>query len=118
MMNPKMTMMVMAILMLAALFFTVQGVQMHNAVDAKEERLHSLQNDYFSLAKSERDSAAANSELNKTLVEIKQAPSDLLRLKLVGVGKILTGIFILLFGILMALMMMPIKLGQVIKAQT
>ena len=67
-MNPKMTMMVMAILMLAALFFTVQGLQMHNAVDAKEERLHSLQNDYFSLAKSERDSAAANSELNKTLV--------------------------------------------------
>lgn len=115
-MNPKITMMVMAILMLAALFFTVQGTQMHNKVDSQEARLHSLQDDYFSLTKQERDGATANSELSAALVEIKQLPSDLLRLKLVGVGKILTGIFILLFGILIALMMMPIKLGQVIKA--
>ncbi len=42
-------------------------------------------------------------------------PSELLRLKLVGIGKILTGIFILLLEILMALVMMPMRLGKIIK---
>jgi len=110
---------VMMILMLAVVlsagFFSYQGVSMHMQVDDEEATFHQLQDDYFSLAKSERDGAAANSELNDTLVKIQQTPSELLRLKLVGVGKILTGIFILLFGILVALIMMPIRLAQEIK---
>ena len=88
---------------------------MHAEVDDAEAVFHQLQDDYFSLAKAERDGAAADSELNDTLVKIQQTPSELLRLKLVGVGKILTGIFILLFGILIALIMMPIRLAKMIK---
>jgi len=38
-----------------------------------------------------------------------------LRLKLIGVGKILTGIYVLLFGILIALIMMPMRLAQFMK---
>ena len=54
---------------------------------------------------------------NNQQVEIANYPSELLRLKLVGVGKILTGIYILLFAILMALIMMPIRLGKIIKGK-
>jgi len=38
-----------------------------------------------------------------------------MELKLLGVGKILTGIYVLLFGILIALVMMPVRLGNIIK---
>ena len=40
--------------------------------------------------------------------------NDTETLKLVGVGKILTGIFILLLGILLALIMMPVRLAAMI----
>ena len=46
-----------------------------------------------------------------------QDDSTLLELKLVGVGNILTGIYALLFGILIALVMMPMKLGKIIKGE-
>jgi Tfp pilus assembly protein PilO len=108
-------MLLMLVIVVSAGFFSYQGISMHMQVDDEEAAFHQLQSEYFSLAKTERDGAAANSELNDKLVKIQQTPSDLLRLKLVGVGKILTGIFILLFGILVALMMMPIRLAQEIK---
>ena len=107
-------MVVMGLLFVVSLFYAVQGVNMHMKIDAEEAKFHELQDGYFSLAKSERDSAGTGSALNADLVEISQYPSELLRLKLVGVGKILTGIYVLLFGILMALIMMPVRLGALI----
>ncbi|MFB6181913.1 MAG: hypothetical protein ABEJ24_03375 [Candidatus Magasanikbacteria bacterium] len=88
---------------------------MHQKVQTEEAKFHQLLDEYFSLEKSKRDSAATDSELNQKLVKIKQYPSKLLELKLVGVGKILTGIFILLFSILMALVMMPKRLSKIIE---
>ena len=103
-------MVIMLVLVVLSLIFLFQGIGMHREVNIKEERLHSLQAEYFSLSKVEREAAPTGSELNEKLVEIQQLPSDLLRLKLVGVGKILTGIFIILLGILAALVMMPKRL--------
>ena len=105
---------IMAVLMLIGLFFVGQGVLMHADVDTEEEKFHDLNAAYFELSKAERDGAETGSDLNEDLVEIVNYPSELLRLKLVGVGKMLTGIFVLLFGILMALVMMPKRLGDVI----
>ena len=87
---------------------------MHSKVNTEEADLHEAQDKYFSLDKATRDSAPTDSELNNQLVEIKNYPSELLKLKLVGVGKILTGIYVLLFGILIALIMMPIRLGKML----
>lgn len=105
----------MLILFISAVFFAWQGVSMHQQVTVEEAKFHQLQADYFILSKATRESAPDNSELNKTLVQIQNYPSELLRLKLVGVGKILTGIFIILFNILLALIMMPVRLGRIIK---
>lgn len=113
----KMVIVVMAILMIVSLVFLVQGVNMHTQVTSEEARFHALNTDYWSIEKSERDAAPSGSALNDKLVEIKNFPSDLLRLKLVGVGKILTGIYVLLFGILIALIMMPVRLGQIMKGK-
>ena len=90
---------------------------MHTQVYSEEARLHQMQNDYFLLNKVIRDGAETNSTLNEDLVKIKNYPPELLKLKLVGVGKILTGIFILLFGILIALIMMPVRLAKMIKKE-
>ncbi len=108
-------MLIMLIIVVSGSVFALQGVSMHAQVEAEEETFHQLQANYFSLAKATRDTAEANSELNSQLVQIQNYPSTLLQLKLVGVGKILTGIFILLFGILIALVAMPIRLGKIIK---
>ena len=107
----------MGLLMLVSLVFAVQGIMMHYQVNDAEDTFHALQNEYFSLDKATRDGAAADSDLSAQLVEIQQTPSELLKLKLVGVGKILTGIYILLFGILIALIMMPVRLGGIIKGK-
>ncbi len=100
--------------MLVSLAFAIQGIYMHMKVNTEENKLHSLQEKYFGLDKVTRDSAPAGSEINAQLVEIQKYPSELLKLKLVGVGKILTGIYALLFGILIALIMMPIRLAKMI----
>lgn len=107
-------MLVIMIIMIVSIVFAGQGVIMHSQVNTEETKFHKLQTDYFIQAKAVRESAETGSELNKNLVEIVNYPSELLRLKLVGVGKILTGIFVLLFGILIALIMMPVRLGQMI----
>jgi len=106
----------MALLMILSLIFAVWGIVMHAQVSSAEAAFHDAQRDYFGQnSNADRDAAPAGSALNAQLAEIQNTPSELLRLKLVGVGKILTGIFILLFAILMALMMMPMKLGMVLK---
>ena len=102
-------------IMILALVFAVWGVVMHSQVSKEEAKFHQMQSDYFSQAKEVRDSAETGSALNQQLVEIQQTPSELMRMKLIGVGKILTGIFVLLFGILMALMMMPMRLAAEMK---
>lgn len=102
------------VLIVASLIFVGQGISMHSQVTVDEAAFHQLQTEYFTQSKAIRDGAETGSALNKQLVQIVNAPSDLLRLKLIGVGKILTGIFIVLFGILIALMMMPVRLGKII----
>lgn len=108
-------MLIMLAIVIAAFFFGWQGVSMQNQVAIEEAKFHQLQGEYFIQSKAIRDGAATGSELNENLVTIANYPSDLLRLKLVGVGKILTGIFFLLLGILMALISMPKRLGAIIK---
>ena len=107
----------MVVLFVGSLVYAVSGVRMHNLVGVEESMLHDLQAEYFGLSKAERDGAETGSALNQNLVMIQQYPSELLRLKLVGIGKILTGIYILLFGILIALIMMPVRLGMIIKTK-
>ena len=111
----KIMMGMMGMLFLVSVVYATQGINMHMQIASEEAKLHELQAEYFSLAKADRDSAATGSELNSKLVLIQQYPSELLRLKLVGVGKILTGIYVLLFGILIALIMMPVQLDMIIK---
>ena len=106
--------MLMMLIMILSLVFLIWGVAMHVQVTTDEATFHANQAEYWNLEKSERDAAATGSDLNQQLVEIKNAPSDLMRLKLIGMGKILTGIYILLFGILIALIVMPVRLGKMI----
>ncbi len=110
-----MMMIVMFIIMIAGIVYVVQGVQLQNQVGPEEAKFHALQSDYFIVSKAERDGALTGSALNQQLVKIQNYPSELLRLKLVGVGKILTGIFFLLFAIVMALMGVPTRLGKVLQ---
>lgn len=106
---------ILALLLIGALLFVVSGIQMHKEIPTEEAKFHQLQEEYFSQAKHIRDAAATNSQLNRDLVAIKNYPSELVTLKLVGIGKILTGIFILLFGILIALLVMPMKLKELME---
>ncbi len=110
-------MLVMLVLVIGSAVYAYQGVDMHRRVAVEEGKFHDLQASYWIVNKAERDGAITGSSLNKQLVEIVNYPSELLRLKLVGVGKILTGIYILLFGILVALLMMPKRLAQIIESQ-
>ena len=105
---------IMAVLMVVSLIFVIWGTQMHAEVTKEETKFHDLQAEYWNLAKSTRDSAATGSELNKQLIRIQQYPSELSRLKLVGVGRMLTGIYILLLVILIALVTIPTKLAMII----
>lgn len=110
-----MMMVMMAVLIVVATFFAFQGNAMHSQVEVEEAKFHELQSEYFAQSKTIRDGAETGSVLTEQLIEIQNYPSELLKLKLVGVGQILTGIFILLFGILIALIMMPVRLGMIIK---
>ena len=110
-----MPMLVLLILVISAVSFTWQGVSMQNKVAVEEPKFHALQKEYFTLSKVEREAAVTGSELNQKLVQIQNYPSDLLRLKLVGVGKILTGIFLSLLTIVFLLFMMPVRLARLMK---
>jgi Tfp pilus assembly protein PilO len=102
---------------IAGIVYLFQGISMQNQVPAEEAKFHALQQEYFIINKAEREAAPTGSELNQKLVDIQNYPSQLLELKLVGVGKILTGIFALLFVIGIFLFMMPIRLAQMTKRQ-
>lgn len=106
---------VLAILVIGSLTFAWQGVSMHNRVVTEEAKFHALQQDYFIMSKAERESALTGSELNQKLVDIQNYPSTLLELKLVGIGKILTGILAALLAIVFLLFMMPIRLAKLMK---
>ena len=110
-------MLVMLALVIISAVYAYQGVAMHQKVSVEEAKFHALQDDYYNTAKVLRDAAQSNSELTGQLVEIQNYPSELLRLKLVGVGKILSGIFLLLLVIALELFMMPMKLGMIIKGK-
>lgn len=104
-------MLIMLILVGFGFTFAYQGYAMHQQVAQDEEVFHKLQAEYFILSKAEREAAITGSELNEKLVQIMNTPSELMRMKLVGVGRILVGIFLLLFGILIALVSMPMRLA-------
>jgi len=109
-------MLIMLAVVISAAIFVFQGVDMHDQVAVAEGEFHELQVDYLlNNTKEDRDLAIVGSDLNAQLAEIANTPSELLRLKLVGIGKILTGIAILLFGIFLALFLMPIRLGGILK---
>lgn len=107
-------MVIMLIIFIVSVGYIARGLSMHSQVFEEEAEFHRLQDEYFSVSKEDRDAADTNSELNEDLVVIQNFPSKLLTLKLVGIGKILTGIYLLLLDILIALVVMPMRLGQLI----
>ena len=107
-------MLFMLLLILISTTFVYQGLQMHQRVLVEEERYHELQVQYFSLSKETRDGAEDNSELAVRLADINNYPSSLMTLKLLGVGNILTGIFALLLGILIAMVQMPVRIASLL----
>ncbi|OHA65168.1 MAG: hypothetical protein A2672_00775 [Candidatus Wildermuthbacteria bacterium RIFCSPHIGHO2_01_FULL_49_22b] len=106
---------VLLVLVIASIVFVWRGIGMHQQVSVEEAKFHALQQEYFIISKVEREAAVTGSELNQKLVQIQNYPSELLRLKLVGVGKILTGIFLSLLAIVFLLFMMPIRLGKLMR---
>jgi len=116
-MKPQPLMMLMMLIMITAIVYAVIGNVMHAQVTNLENEFHASQEQYWNIDKATRDSAPANSALTNQLAELQQTPSNLIRLKLIGVGRILTGIFVLLFGILIALIVMPVRLAKFIKGK-
>ncbi|MBI4159994.1 hypothetical protein HY504_02410 [Candidatus Wolfebacteria bacterium] len=108
-------MMILLILVIASVVYAWKGVGMQNQVSVEEVKFHALQQEYFIISKVEREAAVTGSELNQKLVQIQNYPSELLRLKLVGVGKILTGILSALLAIAFLLFMMPFRLAKLMK---
>lgn len=106
---------VLAVLVIASISFASNGIGLQGQVEGEEAKFHALQNEYFSQSKQVRDSAESGSALNQQLAQIQNYPSELLRLKLVGVGKILTGIYLALLAIAFLLFMMPIRLGKLLR---
>ena len=107
---------VVMIITIAGIVYLFQGISMHHQAAVDEKAFNDLQAQYWTISKSERDAAATGSDLNQQLVILQQSPSQLIFLKLVGLGKILTGIFALLFVIGIFLFMMPVRLAMIQKA--
>lgn len=106
---------ILAILVIGGITFAWQGVSLQNRVAGEEAKFHALQQEYFIINKAEREAAPTGDAINQKNVDIQNYPSTLLELKLVGVGKILTGIFSALLAILLVLFMMPIRLSKLMK---
>ena len=104
-----------AMIMMLGVFVAATGVVMQAKVPVVEAQFHGLLDSYYANSKEVRDSAASESQLNRDLAEINKFPSRLLELKLVGIGRILSGIFLVLFGILGALVMMPFRVRKVLR---
>ncbi len=99
-----------AVVLLAFLFLIV-GIVFHvTAFTLEFKSFVPLLNDVAGLPKAEVDNAPVGSDLSLKKIEIAKFPPKLMTLKLVGVGSILTGIFLLLFVIIQALKIMPVRL--------
>ena len=101
-----------------ALVFALIGLGMAWAALALEQsKLTPLQESYWAdHTKAERDAAEAGSDLANDKAEIENLKPTILTLKLVGIATILFGIVIVLMGILRMLSLMPIGLGDVLRA--
>ncbi len=101
-----------------AALFALVGVGMAWTGFALEQAvLVPQQEDYFvNHTKAERDGAAAGSDLAKLQASIEEMKPTILTLKLVGIATVLFGIVIALLGILRMLSLMPIGLGDVLRA--
>ncbi|MCJ2556191.1 MAG: hypothetical protein LN415_03685 [Candidatus Thermoplasmatota archaeon] len=103
---------------LIAILFAVIGVGMAwTALIMEQTVLVPMQEDYFANnSKADRDSALAGSDLAKDLAAIEEMKPTILTLKLVGIATVLFGITIALLGILRMLSLMPVGLGDVLRA--
>jgi len=110
-----MPLLILAILVIGGIAFAWQGVSLQNRVAGEEAKFHALQQEYFIINKAEREAAPTGDAINQKLVDINNYPSTLLELKLVGVGRILAGIFLSLLAILLVLFMMPVRLSKLMK---
>ena len=103
---------------LIAILFAVMGVGMAwTALIMEQTVLVPMQEEYFANnSKADRDSALAGSDLAKDLAAIEEMKPTILTLKLVGIATVLFGITIALLGILRMLSLMPVGLGDVLRA--
>ncbi len=118
-MNMKQMMPIIVLMLIVvafSVFYVVKGLNMQARVSGEEAKFHQLQTAYFTQSKAVRDSAETGSPLNRDLATIQNYPSELLRLKLVGIGNILAGIFIMLGVIGFLLFMMPVRLRAMLPA--
>lgn len=110
--------MVRMIIAVAITFATIGLLMGWSAIILEQTVLEPLQDDYFiEHTKAERDSAPIGSDLAEDQAAIANWKPTLLALKLVGIGTTLFGITIALVGILKMLSLMPIGLGDVLRAQ-
>jgi hypothetical protein len=103
---------------MVAIIFAIIGVGMAwTALILEQTSLVPMQEEYFTEhTKAERDAAAAGSNLANLQADIEEMKPTLLTLKLSGIATILFGITIALLGILRMLSLMPIGLGDVLRA--
>jgi hypothetical protein len=101
-----------------AIVFALIGLGMSWTGFALEQtKLTPLQESYWAdHTKAERDSAEAGSDLANDKAEIENLKPTILTFKLVGIATILFGIIVALLGILRMLSLMPIGLGDVLRA--
>jgi len=101
-----------------AIAFALIGLGMAwTALALEQSQLAPLQESYWAdHTKAERDAAEAGSDLANDKAEIENLKPTILTLKLVGIATILFGIIVVLLGILRMLSLMPIGLGDVLRA--
>jgi len=105
-------------LILIALLFMLTGVFLQStAFNLEFKEFTPILEELKPLQKSVVDNADPSSRIAMLKTEAAKFPAKLLTFKLVGVGAILTGIWILLFVILQALKIMPLRLAMVIEEQ-
>lgn len=98
-------------------FFVLAGIILHITAWIQEFTVFQpLVQDYWSVDKATRDAATSGSELANQLAEIQSFPAKLMTFKLVGVGSVLTGIWISLFVIAKRIGMLPVRLASLIKS--
>ena len=104
-----------AVVLLGFLFLTLGVVFQTTAFYMEFTQFAPLLDEVAGLPKSVVDEAPVGSDLSQQKIEIAKFPPKLFTLKLVGIGTILAGIFLMLFVITQALRVMPLRLGKVLK---